>query len=150
MKTFHFKFEPLLKLRQYRRDLCRQLLASVLEDDARLVAERSKLEATRRFQLDEMKNLGASGSVDISGSAARRYYSGQLVVEMRLVDRRREVVAQQIDLCRKALVRADQEVKALEKIEEKQRSEYDYEQERRTSRELEDAWSAARSVEACR
>jgi flagellar export protein FliJ len=150
LKTFQFKFEPLLNLRRYRRDLCRQLLAGVLDDDARLVAERRRLEETRHKQLAEMRRLGEQGVVDVGGSSARRYYSGQLTVEMRLVDHRREVVAQQIELCRQALVRADQDVKALEKIAEKLRGEYEYEQDRRAAHELEDAWSAVRAVEAGR
>ena len=147
MKTFAFKFEPVLKLRRYRRDVCRQLLAQVLADDAQLVSQRQRLEFARERQLDELRALSEGGVVDISGAAARRYHSGQLAGEIRAVEYRREVVAQQIALCRQALVRADQDVKALEKIGEKQRREYEDEQDRLGARELEDVWSSARSAE---
>jgi len=150
LKTFAFKFEPVLKLRRYRRDLCRQLLAQILDDDARLVDSRRRLEDFRLRQLDELRDLGRAGAVNVDQSAARRYHSAQLAAEVRLVDHRRTIVAQQLDLCRQALVRADQEVKALEKIEERQRGEFVYEAERQAARELEDAWSAARAVEASR
>ena len=147
MKTFAFKFEPVLKLRRYRRDLCRQLLAQVLADDAQLVSQRQSMESARQHQLAELRSLSEGGVVDISGAASRRYYIGQLAGEIRAVEHRREVVAQQIALCRQALVRADQDVKALEKIGEKQRREYEDEQDRLGARELEDVWSSARSAE---
>ena len=141
-----------LAARQDRRSHDRGLAAftSQSRDDARLVDSRRRLEDFRLRQLDELRDLGRAGAVNVDQSAARRYHSAQLAAEVRLVDHRRTIVAQQLDLCRQALVRADQEVKALEKIEERQRGEFVYEAERQAARELEDAWSAARAVEASR
>lgn len=147
MKKFDFKLKPVLKLRQYRRDLCRQLLAQILADDAALIAERQRHENNRRAQLEELKTISASGGINVDRSASRRYFCGQLTVAMKIVDQRREIVAQQLEMCRKALVRADQEVKSLEKIEATQRAEFDYENEKSAARELEDAWMGAHSKE---
>lgn len=147
MKKFEFKLKSVLKLRQYRRDLCRQLLAQILSDDAALIAERQRHERNRQVQLEELKAIGASGSVNVDRTSARRYFCGQLTVAMRIVDQRREIVAQQLEMCRKALIRADQEVKSLEKVEETQRAEFQYENEKSAARELEDAWMAAHSME---
>lgn len=147
MKTFQFKLLPVLKLRRYRRDLCRQLLAQILADDAALVAERQRHENHRAAQIQEMSRLSTGGSIDVDRASSRRYFCGQLTLAMRIVDQRREVVAQQLAMCRAALVRADQEVKALEKLEEAQRTAFDYERERASGREMEDAWMAAHALE---
>jgi flagellar protein FliJ len=147
LKTFTFKFQSVLKLRQYRRDLCRQVLAQVLADDAALVTERARHEKNRNVQLEELRKIGAGGGVDVDRSSARRYFCGQLTTAMKIVDQRRAIVAQQISMCRAAVVRADQEVKSLEKIEENQRADFNYQTERTTARELEETWLAAHSME---
>ncbi|MCH7689245.1 MAG: hypothetical protein IH899_21650 [Planctomycetes bacterium] len=59
---------------------------------------------------------------------------------MQLVDRNRSLIAQQLVLCRQALSKADQDVKVLEKLEEKQREEFRYDEERREAHELEEVW----------
>ncbi len=56
------------------------------------------------------------------------------------MDRNRSLIAQQLVLCRQALSKADQDVKILEKLEEKQREEFQYYEERREEHELEEAW----------
>jgi flagellar export protein FliJ len=47
-------------------------------------------------------------------------------------------------LCRQALVKADQGVKVLEKLSERQLVEYLQAEDRKEARTLEEAWSAGR------
>ena len=140
LKLFQFKFQALLNYREYRRNLCRFYLAEVLANDRELVSQRRSLERNRSNQLDELRDLSRGGDVDIDRSASRRYFAGQLTGEMQLVDRNRSLIAQQLDLCRQALSKADQDVKVLEKLEEKQREEFQYNEERREAHELEEIW----------
>ena len=140
MKQFQFKFQALLNFREYRRDLCRLYLAEVLENDRTLISQRHSLERNRNDQLDELRDLSREGDVNIDRSASRRYFAGQLTGEMQLVDRNRSLIVQQLVLCRQALSKADQDVKVLEKLEEKQREEYRYDEERREAQELEEVW----------
>lgn len=142
MKKFYFKFQSLLNYRKHRRELCRIYLGHVLANDRELIAQRHSFEQDRMNQLQELRGLGERGAFDIDSSSSRRYYAGQLVGFMQLVDRNRELVADQMALCRKALSKADQEVKVLEKLEEKQKSEFLYQEERRNAHELEDIWMA--------
>lgn len=142
MKKFQFKFDRLLKLRMNHRDLRRQLLADVLRHDEELVAERRRIEADRRRQLDELRRLGEGGNVDVDGAVARRSFAGQLTWDIGGVERQRALLAEQIKFCRQALIQADQAVKSLENLAEIQRTEFVFEAERREQREIEEGWRA--------
>ncbi len=119
------------------------MLARLLADDRTLVEQRRHLQNQRLVQLDELRRLGEAGDVDVDGSTSRRYYTGRLLGQAAVVDRNRELLQQQLQLCRQALMKADQDVKALEKLAERRRAEFLYEDERRTARVLEDTWAAA-------
>jgi flagellar biosynthesis chaperone FliJ len=147
---FIFTLRPLLEFRRHRRDACRQLLAQVLADEASLLAEKQTVLASRQRQFDEIRDLSRSGPVAVERAVARRYHSGQLLGLVRALDERRRIVGQQLQLCRDALVKADQEVKVLERLQERQRSEYDYRAERVSQFEREDAWMTRKLVEAAR
>ena len=140
MSNFVFQLESLLRYRKNRRDLCRQLLAQILANLQQLKQDRQSLQRRRVGQIDELRQLGAGGDVDIDRSAARRYYAGHVLGEIQLVDRNREIVAEQLARCRETLIRADQEVKALEKLREKRQADFLYNQQRRERRELDEAW----------
>ena len=142
-----FPLESLLRYRKNRRDLCRQLLAQILTNLQQLKQDRQSLQRRRVDQIDELRQLGAGGDVDIDRSAARRYYAGHMLGEIQLVDRNREVVAEQLARCRETLIRSDQEVKAIEKLREKQLADFLYDQQRREHRELDEAWLATHLTE---
>ena len=103
-----------------------------------------------RSVLDELKQLGGKGDVAIDRAAARRFHAGQLIMEIRLTEQKRNIVQQQYELSRQALAKADQEVKAMEKLREKRWAEFRYEEERIERRELEEVWIARRIAETTR
>lgn len=148
MSGFHFKLQSLLNIRRNRRDQCRQVLAQILARDEQLVARKTQYEQQRLNQLAELRRLNSTEDFNVDASASRRYFASQLTGWMGQIDQQRIMVAEQLELCRRALVQADQEVKTLENLEEKQRAEYLYGQERRAQQELEDGWSATHREEA--
>lgn len=143
MKKFTFKLESLLRLRRNQRDLCHQLLAEVMRREEELLAARQHVETDRRMQLAEMQELTSEGDVNVEGVTTRRYYAGQLIGDIGSIERQRQIVAQQLVLCRRRLMQADQAVKMLEKLSDKQLSEFQSEQERRDARELDECWRGA-------
>jgi flagellar protein FliJ len=147
---FVFPLAALLKFRKNRRDHCQRLLAQVLADEAALLAQRQKLLASRQLQYDEIRRLSQGGRVSVEGAAMRRYHSLQLLGGVYGVDEKRQLLAQQLQLCRQALSKADAEVKVLERLEEKQRAEFVYHAERRAQYELEDAWTSRWLLEKAR
>jgi flagellar export protein FliJ len=149
MKKFHFKLDPLLKLRTNQRDQCRQLLADVLRRDDELVHRRSETEKDRRIQIDELRDLGSAGAgVNVDASVSRRSYAGHLSGHIGSIEAERAALSRQIDLCRQALIRADQAVKSLEKLAERQRSDFVFTQQSVEARELEQTWQAVRAQAA--
>lgn len=148
MKKFSFKFESLLKVRRSQRDVSQKLLADVLRHDVELVDRRRETEAERLVQIDEIREMSGEGAgVNVSASTSRRLYAMQLVGRLGDIDARRTALARQIELCRQALVRADQAVKSLEMLAEKQRVEFVYEEERSETRTLDETWQAIHAGE---
>jgi flagellar export protein FliJ len=138
-----FQFETLLVLRKNQRDVCRQLLADVLRCDGELADRRRAIETDRRTLIDELRHLSAGGhELDIDATTTRRNFTVQLSSNLDEIDARRAELAGQIDLRRQDLVRAEQVVKSLEKLAERQQAEFLYHQDRASSRALEDAWQA--------
>ena len=143
MKKFAFKLAALLKLRERHRDLCLQLLAQAMRRDEELLALRKQAETDRASQFDEIRDLTDVGEVDVDGAATRRFYAGQLIGDIGGIERQRTLVAHQIAACRQKLILADQGVKALEKLQEKQLADFRFVQDRREERELEECFRTA-------
>ncbi len=150
MSTFRFRLQSLLRYRKHRLNQCLQLLAQILAEDRSLNDQRARLERNKVGQLDELRILGQLTSLDVDAATARRYFIGQLNGQIANVDHQREIVAGQLEMCRQATNRAENEVKVLEKLREKQETAFNYEQERRTSREVDDLWLAAHFKEMLR
>lgn len=144
MKNFAFQFDSLLNYRRHRRDLCRQVLADILANQQQLAERRQMLEQQRSGQLDEIRTMHRPGQIEIDRTAARRYYAGQMQIDIGYLDRDRNVVAEQLARCRQALVEADRNVKVLEKLRDKRQAEFTATQSRKEARELDESWMAAR------
>jgi flagellar protein FliJ len=147
MKKFEFKFESVLKMRRHKRSLCRQLLGEILQSAQRLVEQKQNLEQLRKEQFQEIRLRQAKGVVDIDGVTNLRFYAGQLQAQILTVIENRKVVEKQVALCKQTLARAEQDVKAMEKLSDKYRDQFQYEQNRKESLELEETWSATQQME---
>jgi len=148
MPTFTFQLEAVLRYRRNVRDLRRQVLAQVFEAQQTLVHERQNLHRRREQQIAQIREYAGPGEVDIDRTASRRYFTGQLTMQLALNDRNRQLVARQVELCRKQLIEANRDVKVLEELKDRRYAEHIYRQEQIERRELEEGWQAAQSTEA--
>jgi flagellar export protein FliJ len=139
---FRFRLQSLLNYREHRRDLCRQRLADVLAEDAELIRQREAVLAARGELLNQLQALQQQPRLEVDPMAARRYHAGQLAAEAARLQQSREQLAVRIAQCRQELIQADQAVKVLEQLADKQRQEAADDQERRESREREEIWQA--------
>ncbi|QDT42090.1 Flagellar FliJ protein [Gimesia alba] len=146
MKKFEFQFESVLKMRRHKRSLCRQLLGEILQTDQRLIEQRLQLEQLRQEQFQEIRLRQSAGVVDIDGATSLRFYAGQLQSQIQNVIANRKIIEKQIIACRQALARAEQDVKAMEKLSDKHRDEFLYAQNRKEEMELEETWSATQQM----
>jgi flagellar biosynthesis chaperone FliJ len=145
---FRFRLESLQKYRENERDLCRQSLAQALAVEAELAEQHADVEREREATLAELRDLNDGDKLVIDRAAARRYHAGQLAYRLRQLDLQRQQAAVLVAQCRQVLVQADQGVKVLEKLSEKQQMEFEAELERHAAREREDNWQAARLRES--
>lgn len=143
MARFQFRLASLLKYRESLRNQCRQMLAQWLARDAELIAEQRSLEQERERQLSEMRSEQSDASrLSVERLIARRYRAGQISADLSSLAERRRAVTEQVSLCRQALVKADQGVKALEQLADKQFAEFLLTDEQRQAREREEIWLA--------
>ncbi|QDU09521.1 flagellar export protein FliJ [Gimesia aquarii] len=150
MKKFQFQFESVLKMRCHKRGLCRQLLGEVIQTDQRLKQQKRNLEELRTKQFQEIRIRQSKGAVDIDGTSSLRFYAGQLQAQIQTLIANRKIVEKQIHACRQALASAEQEVKAMEKLSDKHREQFLYEQNKRESFELEETWAATQQMRVLR
>lgn len=146
MKKFEFQFESVLKMRRHKRSLCRQLLGEILQADQRLIDQRSELEQLRQRQFAEIRNRQAVGVVDIDAASSLRLYAGQIQAQIQNTIANRNILAKQIEACRKTLARAEQDVKAMEKLSDKYRDAFFYAQNKKEEQELEETWAATQQA----
>lgn len=147
MPQFHFKFAPLLKYRQNRRDQIQVALAQLMQQAADLSAQIDRLRTVRTEQLQQIRGNCVQGTVDVDAAASRRFFATQLEYRARATELERQQILERITACRQTLVHADQDVKVLERLEEKQRVLFVADAQRRSGHELEDVWSAGHCME---
>lgn len=148
MSRFVFRLQSLLKYRESLRDQVRARLARLLAADAQLVAQREEYLAARTTTLEEMAALQTAPVCDVQQVSARRYHAGYLLNEARRVEQQRVELAVHVAACRQELVTADQEVKVLEQLADRQRVEHEQIEEARTARAREEAWQAGQLTRA--
>lgn len=144
MAGFHFELEALLRYREHQRDQCRQLMASVLEDQSHCEQQISELLAEREQISQSLRESQAGGTLNIAGISSARFYQTQLDSQKRGIDLQLIRIGQQLDLCRQALRQADSAVKALEQLREKRLRAYQHKQMQQEQIQLQEAWTATR------
>lgn len=145
MSRYQFRLAALLRYRESLRDQCRQVLATWLARDAALADEQDRVEQERQQQMQEMRDAQQTrAELSVDRLASRRYRLGQLAITQQTLDSQRQHVSRQLEVCRQALVRADQGVKALERLSDTQRAEYLQRAELLEAREREEIWQAGR------
>ena len=141
MANFHFHMEPLLKLRQARRDECRAALAEALRVDdvlqKQLDAAGREIDALREF----CRQASAPGSVDIERLVEARRYDLVTQAQQQNIVQQRESVTAEIQRRRQALVEADREVRVLEKLRQRQAEQHRRDEELREAKRLDEVAS---------
>jgi len=141
MDRFLFRLEPLLKLRQARRDECRAALAEALRVDEVLRKQLDglarELEALREF----CRRKSAPGGLDIDRLVEAQRYELVTRGQQQNVAQQRQTVAAEIERRRQALVEADREVHVLEKLRERQAEAHRREEELREIKRLDEVAS---------
>lgn len=140
MKRFVFQFASLLVVRKNHRDVRQRTLAEARRRVSEIEDRRQRVIGERTEQLDQLRQMGLAGRLDVDAAARRRFFASQLMVDLARLDHEWAVAEEIARVCQAELVKADQAVKVLENLEEKQRTEFIATEESRAQRELEEAW----------
>jgi flagellar biosynthesis chaperone FliJ len=146
MKRFRFELETLLNLKRHWRDDARQVLAGFLRQSAELLLRRTERERCRQTQLDHLRQSTAGDELDIEASRSRRAYAGRLTNEINALDNEHAALTRQTEAARQMLLRADQEVRALELLSERREAAFTAARERQDTLETGESWRALAAV----
>lgn len=137
-----FSLEKVLEYRRHVRQERRSDLATALAVEQALISERADVENQRSGQLQELAALSRSESLDVDGAARRRYFTTQLDIQLLVIEQQMEPARIRVEAKRNELVRADQDVKALEKLRAGHFSTEQYAENRRTEHALAEQWQS--------
>ena len=143
---FQFRLATLLRLRQSARDDCHQRLAESQRADDDLRDRLARIEAEKQQLHGRGRRCGGAGTVDVDRLAEIDRYAAVLRDDAERLRRRREALAVEIQQHRHALLKADQDARSLEKLQDRHRLRHRREAERRESKQLDEA--AMHAVEA--
>lgn len=125
MKRFHFSLQKLKDFREQELDRQKNILSALQADLRRLGEEVDELKREERSASDELEEVCRRGA-QMSDIALRKRYIISVQQEIHrkemLVAQKQEEVNKQLDV----VVESTKDVKTLEKLEEKQREEYNH------------------------
>lgn len=138
MPTFRFRLTPVLHLRENARDERRTALADAQRAE-RLLAEQIAEKRTEITKLvTELAREGAVGEIHVERMIQGQRYQALLRAEQAMLEGQARQVAEEVERRRELLVAADRDVRVLERLREKQRARFDYEESRREIKFLDD------------
>jgi flagellar export protein FliJ len=137
MARFQFRLAALQRLREAARDERRAQLAEVFRL-AESLAEQKRQVAENLREIARSRAVPA-GVVDVEKLLAATRYEAVLLVEQAQLERQAAAVAVEIEKRREALVAADRDVRALEKLRETQHARHRAEQEQKSMKQLDEA-----------
>lgn len=136
MAAFQFRLATLLRLREAVRDERRMQLAEVLGLIEQMRERRKALEAEIHGAL--IFQSSATGPIDAERLLNATRYELVLRAEMRQLELQDAALQAEAEKRREALVTADRDVRALERLRETQHERHREEEERRSAKELDE------------
>ena len=140
--------DSVLRVRRHELSQRQAVLAQAIAADQELAAQQERHTQTAGQMSAQVAERTAGGPVDVAAISARLLYAGQMRATAQAVQRQRELVAQQIGVCRRAVARADADVKAVEQILEKRALAAAKARAKREQLAAEDQWQAGQLIAA--
>lgn len=138
-----FRLDKVLEYRKHLRLEARNALAAAIGDEQTLLEHQARVNRQKGHQLAELATFTQSEVVNVEAAARRRYFTGQLDIQLMLVSEQLVQARQVVEQKRMVVVKADQEVKALERLRENHFEEETSQELKRTEIELSEQWQSA-------
>lgn len=141
MARFKFRLETLHKMRVARRDQCRVALAEAYRAEEIVQGRRAELLRERETIIEMQRKAATEPFLDVNRLLEAQRYELVLKVQDQDFLKQEILLAAEIERRREALIESDREVRVLELLEEKQRSAYRRQNERRETKRLDEVAS---------
>ena len=138
-----FRLDKVLEYRKHLRLEARNALASAIGDEQTLLDYQAKTERQKQQQMSELATFAQTEAFNVEAAARRRYFMGQLDIQLMIVAEQLVQARMIVEQQRQVLVKADQEVKALERLREKHFEEETSLEQKRSEIELSEQWQSA-------
>jgi flagellar protein FliJ len=138
-----FRLEKVLEYRKHLRLEARNSLAAAMGDEQALLDYQTKTERQKQQQMGELATFAQSEAFNVEAAARRRYFMGQLDIQLMVVAEQLVQARMIVEQQRMVLVKADQEVKALERLREKHVEEETSQEQKRSEIELSEQWQSS-------
>jgi len=142
MKSFRFRFAPILEWRCQQRDAAGADVGKAAEAIARVEAQVQQIDQ----QLQELRQHAGESMLGDSLTVDRMLHHGrydlQLQAERQALQETRKKLDEELERRRQVLVEAETEVKRLEQLRERQAAEYELRAQQRAQAESDELTSA--------
>jgi flagellar FliJ protein len=124
MARFRFRLQTLRRLREIHRDEQRGRLATAFEAERILQQQRDELAAEAAEHLQSQRRLMREGAIDVNWMLTTQRYQLALEAQAKVLAEQAAKLAEEVERRRQAVVEADREVRVLDKLEERQRTQH--------------------------
>ncbi len=138
MPKFRYRLASLLKLREATRDERRAELAEAYQAETVLAQRRRELDGAIRDNREQLRETAGAGQINVDTLVGGHRHQLLLAAQQQLMDRQRQQLETEIERRRERLVEADQEVRAMEKLRERQQGRFQYEEDRKEVKRLDE------------
>ncbi|MDR1959199.1 MAG: flagellar export protein FliJ [Planctomycetaceae bacterium] len=125
---FKFRLTPLLKIRENLRREKQAELAKALEAETVVVEKLTEIEQNMLHVKEEARTRILRGKISVDFMVGLRRHEAFLLAQQRQIREQLEILRTEIEKRREAVREADKEVRVMEKLHEKQKDRYDFEE----------------------
>ena len=124
MAKFEFRLATLMRLRENHRDELRGKLAEAYQAQ-QLLAEKKQSIHQEEQQLHQLRrDLLQETNTDVNRLLDMQRYAATLKAQLSTIQEQAQMLSVEVEKRRQAVVQADQQVKVLEKLRDRQQSEH--------------------------
>lgn len=149
MARFRFRLETLRRLREMNRDELRVRLAEAFQAEKILADQRAALVDEIATMAEARRKLTADGAVDVTRLLESQRYQLLLEAQGRTLAEQAARLAEEVEVRRQAVVEADRQVRVLDKLHDRRRSQHEQAQQAAEDKRLDEVaatrWEASRT-----
>jgi flagellar export protein FliJ len=139
MSKYKFRLETLQKLRVARRDQQRGALAEAFQAEQVLAGHRAEIAGEQSALRELQRSTVAGRYLDVNRLLEAQRYDFVLKAREQELAQQAELLKAETERRRQAVVEADRDVRSLELLDERQRREHRRGEQRRESKQMDEA-----------